>query len=159
MNEHLKRILITLAVIIGLLPIGLFLGSIFMYADFFSNHSEKECIKIEEEFLGCELGEYYQFLDYDADYSHPDRSLSFFVNIPTEDFRAIIDFCYEEAEKKDGIKDTTERKSHTYIESFSRTIKGFQKEQEVLSGGNRVHYQILEVILDLESISFTGMDY
>lgn len=46
MNEHLKRILITLAVIIGLLPIGLFLGSIFMYADFFSNPSEKECIKI-----------------------------------------------------------------------------------------------------------------
>ena len=159
MNKQFKGILIIVAVFVGLLTIGLFLGSAFMFADFFSNPSEKECVKMAEKFLGCKLGKHYQFLDYDADYSHPDRPLSFFVNIPTEDFRAIIDFCYEEAEKKDGIRDTTQRKNLTYIETFSRTHQGFQKEQEVLSGENRVHYQILEVILDLESISFTGMDY
>lgn len=159
MNKQFKRILIILAVFVSLLSIRLFLGSVFMYADFYSNPSEKECVRMAEKFLGCKLGKHYQFLDYGADYCHPDRPLSFFVNIPTENFRAIIDFCYEEAEKKDGIRDTTQRKSLTYIETFSRTHQGFQKEQEVLSGENRVHYQILEVILDLESISYTGMDY
>ena len=101
MNKQFKRILIILAVFVSLLSIRLFLGSVFMYADFYSNPSEKECVRMAEKFLGCKLGKHYQFLDYDADYSHPDRPLSFFVNIPTENFRAIIDFCYEEAEKKD----------------------------------------------------------
>ena len=113
MNKQFKGILIIVAVFVGLLTIGLFLGSAFMFADFFFNPSEKECVKMAERFLGCKLGKHYQFLEYDADYSHPDRPLSFFVNIPTEDFRAIIDFCYEEAEKKDGIRDTTQRKSGT----------------------------------------------
>ena len=159
MNKQFKRILIILAVFVSLLSIRLFLGSVFMYADFYSNPSEKECVRMAEKFLGCKLGKHYQFLDYDADYCHPDRPLSFFVNIPTEEFRSIIDFCYEEAEKKDGRRDMTQRNRLTYIETFTRTHQGFQKEQEVLFGENRVHYQILEVILDLESISFTGMDY
>ena len=159
MNKALKKKLIILAVILGLLPVGLYYGYVFMYADFFSNPSEKECIKIVEEFLGCKLGKHYQFLDYDADYSHPDRPLTFFVNIPTEDFIAVRDFCYEEAEKNDRKLIKTERKGYTYIETFLRTQQGFQKRLEVLSGDNRIYYQVLDVLLDLESISYTSMDY
>ena len=158
MNKVLKYIFIALLSLIGLIVViwGI---RVFLFADFFSGPKEKECVKIAEEFLGCKFGDYYQFLDYDADYSHPDRPLSFFINIPTEDFKAIINHCYDEAEKKDRIKDTTEKKGYTFIETFSRTSKGFQKEQEVLYGDNRVHYQILEIILDLESISFTSTNY
>lgn len=158
MNKPLKITLIILAVVVGL-PFLVFCGYTFLFADFYSNPSEKECIKIAEEFLGCKLGKHYQLLDYDADYSHPDRPLSFFVNIPTEDFIAVRDFCYEEAEKNDGKQIKTERKGYTYIETFLRTQQGFQKRQEVLSGDNRVHYQVLDVLLDLESISYTSMDY
>ena len=158
MNKPLKITLITLAVVVGI-PFLVFCGYTFLFADFYSNPSEKECINMAEEFLGCKIGKDYQFLDYNADYSHPDRPLSFFVNIPTEDFIAVRDFCYDEAEKKDGIKDTTEKKGRLYIETFSRTHEGFQKEQEVLYGDNRVHYQVLDVLLDLESISYSSMDY
>lgn len=158
MKITIKCILIALVSLVGLIVV---IGGIciFLIADYYSGPNEKECVKIAEKFLGCKFGDYYQFLDYDADYSHPDRPLSFFINIPTEDFRAVINHCYDEAEKKDGIKDTTEKKGYTYIETFSRTSKGFQKEQEVLYGDIRVHYQILEVILDLESISFTSTNY
>ena len=158
MNKPLKITLITLAVVVGI-PLLVFCGYSFLFADFFSNPSEKECIKIAEEFLGCKLGKHYQFLDYNADYSHPDRPLSFFVNIPTEDFIAVRDFCYEEAEKNDGKQIKAERKGYTYIETFLQTQQGFQKRQEVLSGDNRVHYQVLDVLLDQESISYSSMDY
>ena len=159
MRKPVRIVLISSAVLAGLAVLALPFCSIFFMADFFSGPSEKECIKIAEEFLGCRLGKHYQFLDYNADYSHPDRPLIFSVTIPTEDFRSVIDFCFDEAEKNDGKQIRTEKKGYTFIETFSRTPKGFQKSQEVLSGDNRVHYQTLEVLLDQESISFSGSDY
>ncbi len=158
MKKTVRIALITSAVLGGLAVLALPFCAIFFMTDFFSGPSEKECIKIAEKFLGCKLGKHYQFLDYNANYSHPDRPLSFSVAIPTEDFRSVMDFCYEEAERNDRKQIRTE-KEYTFIETFSRTHKGYQKSQEVLLGDNRVHYQTLEVLLDQESISFTSSDY
>lgn len=47
----------------------------------------------------------------------------------------------------------------TYIESFFQDEWGFQKSFQVLSGENRVHYQVLHVILNEGLITFDGKDY
>ena len=87
-----------------------------------------------EDFLGCKLGKHYEILDYDADYSHPDRMLSFSVKIPSDRFQKVLAFCEKEVEAKGGKSDITEEEKYTHIETFSRDELGFKKDYEVFKG-------------------------
>jgi len=158
MNKPLKITLITLAVIIGI-PFLVLCGYTFLFADFFSGPSEKECVKTAESFLGCKFGKKYEILDYDADFSHPDRTLNFSIKLPAERFKEVVEYCEQEIATKEQVTTRIEENGYTYIESISRDEWGFEKSQEVLSGQNRVHYQALHVILNEELITFDGMDY
>ena len=158
MNKPLKITLITLAVIIGI-PFFVLCGYTFLFADFFSAPSEKECVKTAESFLGCKFGKKYEILDYDADFSHPDRILNFSVKLPSDKFNEVVEFCEQEIANRQEKTDRTVKDGYTFIESFSRDEWGFEKSQPVLSGDNQVHYQALHVILNEELITFDGMDY
>ena len=158
MNKSLKITLITLAVIIGI-PMLLFTGYIFLMADFFSGPSEKQCVKITEEFLGCKLGRHYEILDYDADSSHPDRQLNFSVKVPSDKFHEVVEYCEKEAAKESEPVKTKEGKYDIITSPIHRGYRGFEKTEEVLWGENRVHYQRLDVILDEGMIEFVGMNY
>ena len=159
MKKPVKISIITLAVIIGLVPVVLFFGHVFLIADFFSGPSEKECFKTAEEFLGYKLGKIYEILDYDADFSHPDRQLNFSIKVPSYKFNEVVEYCERELAGKEKAMNRTEEDGYIYIESLCRDEWGFQKSLQVLSGEDRVHYQALHVILGEELITFDGMDY
>ena len=158
MNKPLKITLLTLAVVVGI-PFLVFCGYTFLFADFFSGPSEKECVKTAEEFLGYKLGKKYEILDYDADFSHPDRMLNFSVKVPSDKFKEVVEYCEKELAGRSDITSRTEEDGYTYIESFFQDEWGFQKSLQVLSGEDRVHYQALHVILNEELITFDGMNY
>lgn len=158
MNKPLKIALITLSLIIGI-PVLLLSGYVFLMADFFSGPNEKTCVKMTERFLGCKLGKDYEFLEYDVDFSHPDRPLSFSIKLPSQRFQKVIDFCKEEASKgqnkiiqKDGDHDT-------YTQPIHKTVEGYQKFEEVRWQGDRVHYKSLDIIVDERIVVFSWMDY
>lgn len=159
MNRPLKITLITLAVIVGLVVLVLPFSSLFLIADFFSGPSEKECVKIAERFLGCKLGKDYEILEYDVDYSHPDRPLSISIKLPPQRYEKVAAFCEDEASKgldrireKDGEHDIITTPLH-------KTMEGYQKFEEVLWLGDRVHYKSLYVIPDERIVSFSCMDF
>lgn len=159
MKKPLKITLIILAVVIGLLPLGLFFGYVFLFADFFSGPSEKECVRTAEKFLGHKIGRTYELMDYDADFSHPDRQLNFSIKIPTEKFQEIVAYCEKEAAKESEPVRTKDGKYDIITSPIRRSEWGFEKTEEVLLGENRVHYQRLDVILNEGLIEFDGMDY
>ena len=159
MNKPLKITLITLTIVAGLVVLLLPFCDLFLIADFFSGPNEKECVKIAERFLGCKLGKDYEILEYDVDFSHPDRPLSISIKLPLQRFQKVADFCKNEASKgqekiikKDGEHDTI-------TEPLHKTKEGYQKFEEVLWQGDRVHYKSLDVILDERIVTFSWMDY
>ena len=99
MYKVLKHTLVAIVSLIGLYLLCLGVRG-FLFADFFSGPSEKECIKTVEQFLGYKLGRKYEFLDYDADFSHPDRQLNFSIKIPSKKFKEIVGYCEREASKE-----------------------------------------------------------
>jgi hypothetical protein len=158
MNKSFKITLITLMVILGV-PFLVLCGYSFLFADFFSGPSEKQCVKTVEEFLGYKLGRTYEILDYDADYSHPDRQLSFEVKLPPAKFEDVVEFCEKEVDAREEKTTWTEEAGYTYIETFSQDGSGYIKSLQVLYGQDRVHYQALKVNIDSNTISFDGMDH
>lgn len=158
MNKAFKYIIIALITLIGLIVViwGI---RVFLFADFFSGPNEKTCVKMTERFLGCKLGKDYEILEYDVDFSHPDRPLSIAIKLPLQRFQKVADFCKDEASKgqdktikKDGDNDIITTHLH-------KTTEGYQKFEEVRWQGDRVHYKSLDVILDEKVVSFSWMDY
>ena len=159
MNKPIKKALITLTVLVGLVVLLLPFCNLFLIADFFSEPSEKGCVKTAERFLGCKLGKDYEILEYDVDFSHPDRPLSFSLRLPPHRFQKVVDFCNSEASKgqnkiiqKDGDHDT-------YTQPIHKTVEGYQKFEEVRWQGDRVHYKSLDIIVDERIVVFSWMDY
>lgn len=158
MNKALKYFFIALITLIGLI-IVIWGIRVFLFVDFFSGPNEKTCVKMTERFLGCKLGKDYEILEYDVDFSHPDRPLSISIRLPIQRFQKVADFCKDEASKgqdkiikKDGDNDIITTPLH-------KTTEGYQKFEEALWQGDRVHYKSLDVILDEKVVSFSWMDY
>lgn len=158
MNIILKHTLVAIAILGGLLLICLGIRT-FLFADFFSGPSERECVKTAEQFLGYKLGRKYELLDYDADFSHPDRQLNFSIKIPEEKFQEIVAYCEREAAKESEPSITKDGKYDIITSPIQRGYRGFEKTEEVLWGEDRVHYQRIDVILDEGIIEFVGMSY
>ena len=158
MNRQIKIALLSIAVMVGI-PLILLCGYVFLFADFYSAPSEEECIKMAERFLDYKLGKDYEILEYDVDFSHPDRPLSFSIKLPSQRFQKVIDFCKEEASKgqnkiiqKDGNHDT-------YTQPIHKTVEGYQKFEEVRWQGDRVHYKSLDILVGERIVVFSWMDY
>lgn len=158
MNKAIKYFFIALLSFIGLIVViwGI---RVFIFADFFSGPNEKTCIIMTERFLGCKLGKDYEILEYDVDFSHPDRPLTFSLRLPPHRFQKVVDFCNSEASKgqnkiiqKDGDHDT-------YTQPIHKTVEGYQKFEEVRWQGDRVHYKSLDIIVDERIVVFSWMDY
>ena len=130
-----------------------------MFADFFSGPSEKECVKTVEQFLGYKLGRKYEILDYDADFSHPDRQLNFSIKLPVDRFQAVVAYCEEEVKKEVEEIQTKDGKYDVLTSPIIQTARGFTKTEEILWGEDRVHFQRLDVILEDGIIEFVGMEY
>lgn len=158
MNKPLKITLITLAIIVGV-PLFVLCGYAFFFADFFSSPSEKECVKTAEQFLGCRLGRNYEIMDYDADFSHPDRQLNFSIKLPPNRFQKVMAFCEKEVKKEAGVIQARDGKYDVITSPIYQTNNGFMKTEEVLWGEDRVHFQRLDVLLDEGIIEFVGMSY
>lgn len=157
MNKVLKHSLVAIVSLIGLYLLCLGIR-VFLFADFFSGPSETECVKTAEQFLGYRLGRKYEIMDYDADFSHPDRQLNFSIKLPPEKFKEVIEYCEKEIKTRKEETTWTEKAGFMYIETFSRDGKGYWKSLQILSGQDRVHYQALHVIMDDNMITFDGMD-
>ena len=112
MIQVVKTLLITIG---GLMLLAVMAVSILVYSLFLavSNPSHKECIRIAERFLGCNLGREYDFMEYKARYNHPDRPLHFVVKIPYKKFAKVVEYCDREANKHK--KDTTTVDGDDYI--------------------------------------------
>lgn len=158
MNKPIIITLITIAVMI-VLPFLLLYGYVFFFSDSFSEPNEKDYIKTAERFLGCKLGKDYEILEYDVDFSHPDRPLSFSLRLPPQRFQKVVDFCKREASKgqnkiiqKDGDHDT-------YTQPIHKTVEGYQKFEEVRWQGDRVHYKSLDILVGERIVVFSWMDY
>ena len=158
MNKVLKHTLVAIVSLIGLYLLCLGIR-VFLFADFFSGPKEKECVKTAEQFLGYRLGKEYEIMDYDADFSHPDRQLNFSVKVPSDKFHEVVEYCEKEAAKESESVKTKEGKYDIITSPIHRGYRGFEKTEEVLCGEDRVHYQRLDVILDEGIIEFVGMNY
>ena len=158
MNKVPKHTLVAIVSLIGLYLLCLGVRG-FLFADFFSGPSEKECIKTVEQFLGYKLGRKYEFLDYDADFSHPDRQLNFSIKIPSKKFKEIVGYREREASKESKPSKTKDGRYDIITSPIQRGYRGFEKTEEVLWGEDRVHFQRLDVILDESIIEFVGMEY
>ena len=158
MNKVLKYTLIAIVSLIGLYLLCLSIH-VFLFADFFSGPKEKECVKTAEQFLGYRLGKKYEIMDYDADFSHPDRPLNFSIKLPADRFQAVVAFCEKEVKKEAGVIQARDGKYDVITSPIYQTNNGFKKTEEVLWGEERVHFQRLDVILDEGIIEFVGMSY
>ena len=158
MNKPFKITLITLSFIIGI-PVLLLTGYVFLMADFFSSPNEKTCVKMAEKFLGCKLGKDYELLEYDIDFSHPDRPLSLSIKLSPQRFQRVIDYCNKVASKGQTRIIQEERDNEIITTPIHKTIQGFQKFEEKRWQGDRVHYKSLDVILDERIVAFSWMDY
>lgn len=98
-------------------------------------------------------------MDYDADFSHPDRLLNFSIKLPTDRFQAVVAFCEKEVKKEAGVIQAGDGKYDVITSPIYQTNNGFKKTEEVLWGEERVHFQRLVVILDEGIIEFVGMSY
>ena len=155
MSKTFKNALITLAVGIVLL----FCGHVFLSVDFFSGPNEKTCVKMAERFLGCKLGKDYDILEYDVDFSHPDRPVSISFKLPLLRFQKMVDFCKEEASKGQNKIIQQDGDNEIITIPLHKTEDGFEKFEEVRWQGDRVHYKSLVIILDERIVSFSWMDY
>lgn len=158
MNKPLKIALITLAAVVGI-PFLLFCGYTFLFADFFSGPSKKECVKIAQEFLGYKLGKEYEILDYDAKSYHPDQPLSFSIKLPTEKFQKVIEFCESEAKKELGDTRDKDGEYDVITSPIHRTSYGYTKDKEVINGDYRVYFERIDVDIDEGLITFGGSGY
>lgn len=158
MNRPIKITLITIVVMVGL-SFLLFCGYALLFADFFSEPSEKDCIKTAERFLGCKLGKDYEIIEYDVDFSHPDRPLSFSLRIPPQRFQKVVDFCKSEASKYQDKIIKKDGDHATYTQPIHKTAEGFQKFEEVRWQGDRVFFQSLDIRVDERIVSYSWMDY
>ncbi len=158
MNKVLKHTLVAIVSLTGLYLLCLGVR-VFLFTDFFSGPSKKECVKTAEQFLGYKLGRKYEFLDYDADFSHPDRQLNFSVKVPSEKFYEVVKYCEKETAKESEPSKTKDGKYDIITSPIRRGYRGFEKTEEVLWGEDRVHFQRLDVILEEGIIEFVGMDY
>lgn len=158
MNKPFKISLITIAVLIGLLTLGLLCDS-FLFADFFSGPTEKECVKKTEEFLGYKIGKEYEILDYDAKSYHPDQPLSFSIKLPTEKFQKVIEFCESEAKKELGDTRDKDGEYDVITSPIHRTSYGYTKDKEVINGDYRVYFERIDVDIDEGLITFGGSGY
>ena len=158
MKRSIKITLITIAVMVGL-PFLLFCGYVFLFADFFSGPSEKECVKITERFLGCKLGKDYEIIEYDVDYSHPDRPLSISIKLPPQRFQKVVEFCNSEAIKYQDKTIKKDGEHDVYTQPIHKTTAGYEKFEEVRWQGDRVHLKSLDILVDERIVAFTWMDY
>ena len=158
MNKPIKITLITIAVMIGLLFL-LLCGYVFFFSDFFSESNEKDCIKTAERFLGCKLGKDYEILEYDVDFSHPDRPLSFSLRLPSQRFQKVVDYCISEASKYQDKIIKKDGDHTTYTQPIHKTAEGYQKFEEVRWQGDRVFFQSLDIQVNERIVSYSWMDY
>ena len=158
MKKAIKYILITLVSLIGLIVV---FGGICIYliADYFSGPNEKTCVQMTERFLGCKLGKDYEILEYDVDFSHPDRPLSISIKLPPQRFQKVVDFCKDEASKGQEIIRKKDGDYDINTESLHKTTEGYQKFEEIRWQGDRVQYKSLDVILNERIVAFSWMDY
>lgn len=158
MNKAFKYIIIALITLIGLIVViwGI---RVFLFADFFSGPNEKTCVKMTERFLGCKLGKDYEILEYDVDFSHPDRPLSIAIKLPLQRFQKVIDFCKEETSNGQNNIIQKDGDCETITTPLHKTTEGYEKFEEVRWQGDRVHYKSLDVIVDEKVVSFSWMDY
>lgn len=158
MNKAIKFFFIALLSFIGLIVViwGI---RVFIFADFFSGTNEKTCIKMTERFLGCKLGKDYENLEYDVDFSHPDRLLSFSLRLPPQRFQKVVDFCNSEASKYQDKIIKKDGDYVTYTQPIHKTSEGYQKFEEVRWQGDRVHYESLDILVDERIVAFSWMDY
>lgn len=157
MIKFLKISLITLSVSFALV-ILVFFGLVFSLAVFFSNPSERDCIKVAEEFLDFKLGKRYQTLDYDAKYYHPDRMLSFTLKLPDKKFMAIVKYCEEQVKKYPKAK-IEHHEDYDSIVSFIQTGNTFIKDQENVIGDCRLFYRRVSVLVDEQLITYSHSRY
>ena len=158
MNKPIEITLIAIAVMVGL-PFLLLCGYAFLPEDFFSGPSEKDCIKTAERFLGCKLGKDYEILEYDVDFSHPDRPLSFSLRLPPQRFQKVVDFCKREASKYQDKIIKKDGDHAIYTQPIHKTAEGFQKFEEVRWQGDQVFFQTLDIRVDERIVAYLWMDH
>jgi hypothetical protein len=161
-ESHMKSVykfsLIAILSLLGVLVLS-FGVLVFLYSDFFSAPKEKECIRLAERFLGYKLGRDNEVLDYDADYSHPDRPLSFTIKIPNDRFQALVDYCRKEVALESESTRAKDGKYDIITSPINQSSRGYEKTKEVLWGEDRVHYQTIEIIPDKGTIEYVEMSY
>ena len=170
MIQVVKTLLITIG---GLMLLAVLAVSILVYSLFLavSNPSHKECIRIAERFLGCNLGREYDFMEYKARYNHPDRPLHFVVKIPDDQFRKVVEYCDNEANMH-KTEITTEDKNYYTMESpiyfvnkdygQGKIVRGFFKTRQVEYGepvGLLVFGQSIFVDVDNKQIKYDHTGY
>ncbi|MBR5906698.1 MAG: hypothetical protein IKZ51_09670 [Bacteroidales bacterium] len=129
---------------------------------FSPNPSYKESICFAERLLGFSLGYEHEFIEFNAQYGHPDRPLHFVAKIPHEQFKKVVEYCEKDAQQQeevttdDGKYITTESPLSFVCIDWKRDSPeyGYMKTRTVRTSGVPVFIQELFVNVDKGQIEY-----
>ena len=162
--SYIIILILKVAGILVLLAALVFLFIVLCLSFAFSpNPSYKESICFAERLLGFSLGHEHEFIEFNAQYGHPDRPLHFVAKIPHAQFQKVVEFCEKETQRQtedvttdDGKYITTESPITFESMNWKRSCpeKGYMKKRTVETCGVPVFIQELFVNVDKGQIEY-----